>query len=63
MGLSAPRTPLETLRAQIGWVASGDDRTPHFESNAAVEIVDLGRVAHEIAAPDLESRRFNLPGS
>ncbi len=52
MGLSAPRRPFETLRAQIGRVASGDDSAPHLKSNAAVEIVDLGRVAHEMAASD-----------
>ncbi len=37
----------ETLRAQIGRVASGDDGTPHFKSDAVVEIVDLGRVTHK----------------
>ena len=52
MGPTAPRRPFETLRAQIGRVASGEDGTTHVKSNAAVEIVDFGRVAHEMAVLD-----------
>ncbi len=42
MGRSAPRRLFETVRAQIGRVASGDDSTSHFKSNPAVEIVNMG---------------------
>ena len=33
-------------------ITSGDAGTPHFQSNAAVEIANLGRVAHKMAAHD-----------